>query len=233
LLADLLAQAGLVIDHQARLEQVASQAAELQAAARRIVNAQDSARRRLERDLHDGAQQRLVTLGLELGALLEHAAATGNADLVRRVEESRRQLLDATAELREIARGVHPAVLTQDGLEAALANMADRSPVPVRLQVSLDRRLPPEVETTAYFLVSEALTNVARHARAEIVDITVSLDHRRLTVEVTDDGVGGVEASAGSGLQGLADRLAALDASLDVVSPPGGGTKVRTVLACA
>jgi signal transduction histidine kinase len=123
--------------------------------------------------------------------------------------------------------------LTQDGLEAALANMADRSPVPVRLQVSLDRRLPAEVEATAYFVVSEALTNVARHARAEIVDITVSLDHRRLTVEVTDDGVGGAEASAGSGLQGLADRLAALDASLDIVSPPGGGTTVRTVLACA
>ncbi|HET8971095.1 MAG TPA: ATP-binding protein, partial [Candidatus Nanopelagicales bacterium] len=229
LLADLLSQAGLVIDHQSRLEQVAHQGAELQAAARRIVAAQDSARRRLERDLHDGAQQRLVTLGLELGALLERAAATGNADLVQRVEESRRQLLDATAELREIARGVHPAVLTQDGLEAALANMADRSPVPVRLQVSLDRRLPAEVEATAYFVVSEALTNAARHAKAEVVDVTVSLDHRNLAVEVTDNGVGGADASAGSGLQGLADRLAALGASLEVVSQPGRGTTVRTV----
>ena len=232
LLADLLAQAGLVIDHQARLEQVARQAAELQAAARRIVTAQDSARRRLERDLHDGAQQRLVTLGMELGALLERAAATGNADLVRRVEESRRQLLDATAELREIARGVHPAVLTQDGLEAALANMADRSPVPVRLQVSLDRRLPPEVEATAYFLVSEALTNAARHAQAEAVDVTVSLDAGSLTVEVSDDGVGGADSEVGSGLQGLADRLSALGARLDIVSPPGSGTTVRTVLVC-
>lgn len=232
LLADLVAQAGLIIDHQARLEQVARQAAELQAAARRIVTAQDSARRRLERDLHDGAQQRLVTLGLELGALLERAAATGNTDLVRRVEESRRQLLDATAELREIARGVHPAVLTQDGLEAALANMADRSPLPVRLQVSLDRRLPAEVEATAYFLVSEALTNAARHAQAETVDVTVSLDLGRLTVEVSDDGLGGADTELGSGLRGLADRLSALGASLDVVSPPGGGTTVRTVLAC-
>ena len=232
LLADLLAQAGLVIDHQARLEQVARQAAELQAAARRIVTAQDSARRRLERDLHDGAQQRLVTLGMELGALLERAAATGNADLVRRVEESRRQLLDATAELREIARGVHPAVLTQDGLHAALANMADRSPVPVRLQVSLDRRLPPEVEATAYFLVSEALTNAARHAQAEAVDVTVSLDAGSLTVEVSDDGVGGADPEVGSGLQGLADRLSALGAGLDIVSPPGSGTTVRTVLVC-
>jgi len=232
LLADLLAQAGLVIDHQARLEQVARQAAELQAAARRIVTAQDSARRRLERDLHDGAQQRLVAVGLELGALLERAAATGNADLVRRVEGSRRQLLDATAELREIARGMHPAVLTQDGLEAALANMADRSPVPVRLQVSLDRRLPAEVEATAYFLVSEALTNAARHAQAEAVEVTVSFDAGRLIVEVSDDGVGGANPEVGSGLQGLADRLSALGARLYIVSPSGCGTTVRTVLVC-
>ena len=142
-------------------------------------------------------------------------------------------MLEATAELREIARGVHPSVLTQDGLEAALANMADRSPVPVRLQVSLDRRLPADVEATAYFLVSEALTNAARHAQAEAVDVIVSLDGGRLTVEVSDDGVGGADPGVGSGLQGLADRLSALGASLDIVSPPGGGTTVRTVLACA
>lgn len=232
LLADLLAQAGLVIDHQARLEQVARQAAELRAAARRIVTAQDAARRRLERDLHDGAQQRLVALGMELGALLERAAATGNVDLVQRVEESRRQLLDATAELREIARGVHPAVLSQDGLEAALANMADRSPVPVRLHVSLGARLPAEFEATAYFMVSEALTNAARHARADAVDVIVSLDAGHLTVEVSDDGIGGADSERGSGLQGLADRLSALGARLDLVSPPGCGTTVRTVLVC-
>lgn len=233
LLADLLAQAGLVIDHQARLEQVARQAAELQAAARRIVTAQDTARRRLERDLHDGAQQRLVTLGMELGALLERAAATGNADLVRRVVDSRQQLLDATAELREIARGVHPVVLTQDGLEAALANMADRSPVPVRMRVSLDGRLPAEVEATAYFVVSEALTNAARHAQADAVDVIVSLDAGRLIVEVSDDGIGGADSAMGSGLQGLTDRLSALGAQLDIVSPSGSGTTVRTVLVCA
>ncbi len=232
LLADLTAQAGLVIDHQASLEQVARQAADLQAAARRIVTAQDSARRRLERDLHDGAQQRLVTLGLELGALIERATATGDAEIVRRAEESRRQLLDATAELRKLARGVHPAVLTQDGLEAALANIADRSPVPVTLHVALGRRLPAAVEATAYFLVSEALTNAARHAGAEIIDVTASLSHGRLTVVVIDDGVGGADAVAGSGLQGLADRLSALGARLDIVSPSGGGTTIRTVLAC-
>ncbi|WP_159081570.1 sensor histidine kinase [Nocardioides sediminis] len=233
LLDDLVAQTGLVIDHRARLEQVARQAAELQAAARRIVTAEDSARRRIERDLHDGAQQRLVSLGMELGALVERAAATGDPDLVRTAEHARKQLLEATAELREMARGVHPAVLTQDGLEAALANLADRSPVPVRLRLALDSRPPTEVEATAYFLVSEALTNTARHAGASVVEVCVSSDADRLTVEVSDDGTGGAELEPGGGLQGLTDRLSMLGARLEVDSPPGGGTTVRTVLPCA
>ncbi len=233
LLDDLVAQTGLVIDHRARLEEVARQAAELQAAARRIVTAEDSARRRIERDLHDGAQQRLVSLGMELGALVERAAASGDPDLVRKAEHARRQLLEATAELREMARGVHPAVLTQDGLEAALANLADRSPLLVRLHLALDRRPPAEVEATVYFLVSEALTNAARHAGAHVVEVDVSLDLDRLTVEVSDDGTGGAKLESGGGLQGLADRLSVLGARLEVVSPPGGGTTVRTVLACA
>ena len=232
LLDDLVAQTGLVIDHRARLEEVALQAAELQAAARRIVTAEDSARRRIERDLHDGAQQRLVSLGMELGALVERAAASGDPDLVRRAEHARTQLLEATAELREMARGVHPAVLTQDGLEAALANLADRSSLPVRLHLTLDRRPPAEVEATTYFLVSEALTNAARHAGARVVDVDVSLDQDRLTVEVRDDGTGGARLAPDRGLQGLADRLSALDARLEVVSPPGGGTTVRAVLPC-
>lgn len=232
LLDDLVAQTGLVIDHRARLEQVARQAAELQAAARRIVTAEDSARRRIERDLHDGAQQRLVSLGMELGALVERAAASGDPDLVRTAEHARSQLLQATAELREMARGVHPAVLTQDGLEAALSTLADRSPLPVRLHLELDRRPPAEVEATAYFLVSEALTNAARHAGAHAVEVCVSLDGGRLTVEVTDDGTGGAELEAGGGLQGLADRLSVLGAQLEVASPPGGGTTVRSVLPC-
>lgn len=232
LLGDLVAQAGLVIDHRARLEQVARQASALQAAARRIVTAEDSARRQIERNLHDGAQQRLVSLGMELGALVERAAATGELDLVRSAEHARRQLLDATAELREMARGLHPAVLTQDGLEAALATLADRSPVIVRLHVALGRRPPAEVGASAYFLVSEALTNAARHARATVVHVDVSDGGGRLAVEVRDDGAGGAVLEPGGGLQGLADRLAALDARLEVVSPPGGGTTVRTVLTC-
>ncbi len=234
LLADLVAQTGLVIDHRARLEEVARQAAELQAAARRIVTAEDSARRRIERDLHDGAQQRLVSLGMELGEVVELAAATGDPDLVQKAEAARRQLLEATSELREMARGVHPAVLTQDGLEAALANLADRSPVLVRLHVELQRRPPAEVEATAYFLVSEALTNAARHAAASVVDVDVlSLPDDRLVVAVRDDGTGGAGLEPGGGLQGLADRLSALGAELEVISPPRGGTTIRTVLTCA
>ena len=140
--------------------------------------------------------------------------------------------MEATAELREMARGVHPAVLTQDGLEAALANLADRSPLPVRLHLALDRRPPAEVEATAYFVVSEALTNAARHAGARAVEVDVSLDGSHLCVEVRDDGAGGAGLEPGGGLQGLADRLSVLGARLEVVSPPGGGTTVRTVLAC-
>jgi signal transduction histidine kinase len=131
-----------------------------------------------------------------------------------------------------MARGVHPAVLTQDGLEAALSTLADRSSLPVRLHVELDRRPPAEVEATAYFLVSEALTNASRHAGAHVVDVCVALAGGRLTVEVTDDGAGGAELEPGGGLQGLADRLSVLGAPLEVVSPPGGGTTVRTVLPC-
>jgi len=233
LLGDLVAQTGLVIDHRARLDQVARQAAELQGAARRIVTAEDSARRRIERNLHDGAQQRLVSLGMQLGALVERVAATGDPDLLREAEHARRQLLAATSELRELARGVHPTVLTEDGLETALANLVDQSPVLVRLHADLDRRPPPEVEATAYFLVSEALTNAARHAHASVVDVDVSLDDDRLTIEVSDDGTGGAALQPGGGLQGLADRLSVLGARLEIVSPPhGGGTIVKTVLAC-
>ena len=230
LLTDLVAQVGLAIDHQARRQQVADQAGELQAAARRIVTAQDAARRRIERNLHDGAQQRLVTLGLELGALAEHAEETGAPDLAARAESARRQLLDATAALREMARGLHPSVLTQDGLEPALATLADHSPLPVRLRVDVARRQPAEVEATAYFLVSEAITNAARHSGASLVEVGVQRDGQGLRVEVSDDGAGGADPASGSGLQGLADRLAALGARLELTSPPQGGTRLRTVI---
>ena len=225
LLADLVAQAGLVMvqQHQAR---------EMQAAARRIVTAEDAARRRIERDLHDGAQQRLVTLGLELGVLAEQAKASGDMVMAARVGQTRSQLLEATAELRELARGLHPMVLAQSGLEPALGTLVDRSAIPVRLHVAVARRLPGEVEATAYYLVSEALTNSARHSGASVVVVNVVSVDGELRVEVADDGRGGARPGEGSGLQGLADRLAALGAELRVDSPSGGGTRISAVVPC-
>ncbi|QJY46094.1 GAF domain-containing sensor histidine kinase [Pseudonocardia broussonetiae] len=216
LLTDLAAQAGLVL--------------ELRASAQRLVAAGDEARRRMERDLHDGAQQRLVTVALELGGLVQAAEGVAAA-LAERAEAARQQLLTATAELRETARGLHPAVLTQDGLEAALGYLADRSAVPVRLRVAVDRRLAPAVEATAYFVVSEGLTNAARHAGARITTVTAELTADGLQLEVGDDGTGGARARPGSGLEGLADRLAALDARLVVDTGPTG-TRLRTVIPC-
>ncbi|MFG1992632.1 sensor histidine kinase [Actinoplanes sp. NPDC048988] len=216
-LGDLAAQAGLVL--------------ELRATAQRLVAAGDAARRRLERDLHDGAQQRLVTVAMELGAVVRLATTSGAAEVAERADGVRRQLLEATAELREMARGLHPAVLTQDGLEAAVGFLADRSALPVRLSLAVPRRLPAEVEATAYFVVSEGLTNAARHSGAATVTVEVTLDGAGLLVEVCDDGEGAAVVRAGSGLEGLADRLATLDARLTVESGPAG-TRLRTVIPC-
>jgi signal transduction histidine kinase len=217
LLGDLAAQAGLVL--------------ELRATAQRLVAAGDAARRRLERDLHDGAQQRLVTVAMELGRVVRLAANAGAAEVGAQADGVRRQLLDAIAELREMARGLHPAVLTQDGLEAAVGFLADRSALPARLTVSVPRRLPAEVESTAYFLVSEGLTNAAKHSGADTVAVRLALDGTGLLVEVSDDGGGGAVARAGSGLEGLADRLATLDARLTIESG-STGTTLRTVIPC-
>ena len=226
LLADLAAQTGLVIVQQ-------QQAQEIQAAARRIVAAEDAARRRIERDLHDGAQQRLVTLGLELGVLAEQGKASGNVAMATGVRQARAQLLEATAELRELARGLHPMVLAESGLQAALDTLVDRSSIQVRLHVAVAGRLPSDVEATAYYLVSEALTNAARHSGATLVCVDVTAVGAGLRVEVTDDGQGGARPGTGSGLQGLVDRVAALGAELHIDSPGGaGGTRLRTVLPC-
>jgi signal transduction histidine kinase len=217
LVRDLAAQAGLVL--------------ELRATAQRLVTAGDAARRRLERDLHDGVQQRLVTVAMELGTVVRLAADAGSADLAERAAAVRAQLLETTAELRDLARGLHPAVLTQDGLEAALGFLADRSAVPVRLGVTVDRRLRPEVEATAYFMVSEGLANTAKHSGAAVASVRAELAGAGLIVEVVDDGAGGATMIPGSGLEGLADRLATLGARLTVDSGPVG-TRLATVIPC-
>jgi PAS domain S-box-containing protein len=206
--------------------------AELRASRARIVAAADAARRRIERDLHDGAQQRLVSLALEVRMARRRLATDpGSADAF--LAHLGDELSAASAELRELARGIHPAVLTERGLAPAVEALAARAPVPVDVLSLPEERLPATAEATAYFTVSEALTNVAKYARASHASVRVACEEGTLVVEVRDDGVGGAEASTGSGLSGLSDRVGALDGSLSVDSPPGEGTLVRAVLPLA
>jgi signal transduction histidine kinase len=187
------------------------------------VEAGDAERRRLGRDLHDGAQQRLISLLLDLQLARERWYAEPGAarDLVEQALESARE---AVGELRELAAGIHPAVLSQRGLDAALETLATRSPVPVELDIVLTGRLPSAVETAAYFVVAEALTNVAKHAGATHARVAVRREDGAAVVEIADDGAGGAALGGGSGLLGLSDRVGALDGTLALDSPPGGGT---------
>jgi PAS domain S-box-containing protein len=197
---------------------------QLAASRARLVEASDAERRRLERNLHDGAQQRLVTLALLLRRARLGAADEGGAALLDGATE---ELDRALAELRELANGLHPAVLADHGLRPALVAVAQRAAIPVELVGVPKERLPHSAEVAAYYLVSEALTNVAKYAEASFATVVVSRDDESVTVEVSDDGVGGADASAGSGLRGLSDRISALGGSLVVDSPPGTGTTVR------
>jgi PAS domain S-box-containing protein len=202
---------------------------ELEASRVRIVEASDAERRRLERDLHDGAQQRLVALsvGLRLAQAKIQDAPDEADELLGIASE---ELAETLTELRELAQGIHPAVLTEQGLEAALEVLAARAPLPVELDVHLPERLPEPIEATAYFVVSEALANVAKHAEAESARVYAERPNGRALVEVVDDGVGGADPNGGSGLCGLRDRVEALDGKLLVESAPGRGTVVRAEL---
>lgn len=197
---------------------------EVRTSRTRIVAAADEARRRLERDLHDGAQQRLIVLLLSLRAT--RAEAARDPALQQRIDVAIDELAGALHDLRELARGIHPVALTKRGLAAALRLVGDRTPVPVDLSVPADR-FPEAVEATAYYVVAEALTNVAKYAQASAVSVRIDRVDRRLVVRVEDDGVGGANAEAGSGLRGLADRLASLDGVFAVESAPGAGTRIR------
>jgi len=195
----------------------------IEASRARIVAAADEARRRLERDLHDGAQQRFVIAGLMLERAAARATGTPAGPLVAEALDQVRQGL---AELRELAHGIHPAVLSERGLAAALAGLIARSPLPVELRVSPERAAP-SVEAAIYFTVAEALTNVTKHAHATWASVTVDATDGALVAEIVDDGIGGARPTAGSGLCGLADRMEAVGGTLMVESPPGGGTRVR------
>jgi len=199
--------------------------AEVSASRARIVAAADETRRRIERDLHDGVQQRLVTQALLLSGIRDRVPADVRADL----DEVREDLATTRRELRDICQGVHPAILVEAGLGAAIRALARRSPLPVRVQLRADGRLPGSCEVTAYYVAAEAFTNAAKHANASAVDILIEQADGTLTVQVRDDGVGGADASRGSGLTGLRDRVEAVGGSITLDSPPGAGT-VLTVL---
>ncbi|MFI0734336.1 sensor histidine kinase [Streptomyces sp. NPDC021225] len=196
----------------------------------RLVDAYEAERRRIERDLHDGAQQRLVALTMKLGlAGLDLPAGSRAA---REVAEAHRMAKDALAELRELIRGVHPQVLTERGLPAAVRDVTTRSPMPVDLDVDLERRLPPAVEAAGYFAVCEALANAARHSGAARLRVGGRLRGGVLVLEVADDGRGGADPAAGTGLTGLADRVAAVDGRMLLSSPAGGPTRLRVEIPC-
>jgi PAS domain S-box-containing protein len=206
-----------------RLEAERARAAEIEASRARIVEAADEARRRLERDLHDGAQQSLVLAALTLRRAATHARGTDAEPLV---SEASSRVQQGLAELRELARGIHPAVLSDHGLPAAIESLAARAPVPVDVRVTSER-VAAALEVAIYFTVAEALTNVAKYARARSARVEIELRDGTLVAEVADDGVGGASAAGGSGLRGLADRLDALGGTLHVESPRGGGTTIR------
>jgi signal transduction histidine kinase len=218
------AAAALALENQRLSAELRARIEELRASRTRLVEAGDAVRRRLERDLHDGAQSRLVALALKLR--LARMKVDPGSEAAALLDESSAELQDSLNELRELARGIHPAVLVDRGLEAALRALADRAPVPVLLSVAADE-LPPTIATAVYFVVSEALTNIAKYARASSATVTVDRTPLGVTVEIADDGVGGADVTTGSGLRGLEDRVAALDGRLELHSPPGAGTRLR------
>ena len=232
LVAAVAAGAGLAVENDRLHAEVRSQLREVQESRARIVEAADGARRRVERDLHDGAQQRLVTVALALRLARTQLGSATSGELAALLEEAGAELTGALAELRELARGIYPVLLTDAGLGPALCSLAERCPVPAVVGEVPDRRWADAVEQTCYFVVSEALANAAKHAAAAQVTIEVRQTGAGLRVEVGDDGAGGADAT-GSGLRGLADRVATLGGELTVRSPLGGGTRVIATVPCA
>ena len=230
LMRSVIAAVRLALENERLAAEVRAQLGAVRASRARIVAAGDEQRRRIERDLHDGAQQRLVTLALRLQMARDGAAAV-DGELGAALEAASRELEGAIGELRELARGLHPAVLATDGLRTAIEALADRTPVPVTVEVAGDRFEEP-LEATAYFVVAEALTNVVRYADASRAAVRIATAREALRVEVQDDGVGGADPERGSGLRGLADRVAAVGGRFSVESPPGGGTRILAELPC-
>jgi signal transduction histidine kinase len=226
------AAAGMAIENERLDAELRAKVAELRDSRSRMLRIGLEERRRLERDLHDGAQQRLVSMAL--GMRLARDKMRGDPEAAERMLDVASAELDAALEeLRELARGIHPAVLSDRGLDAALETLARRAPLPVELNRDSYERLPESIELAAYFVVSEALTNVAKYADASHAKVNVARRNGKLLVEVADDGVGGANPDDGTGLRGLADRLAVIEGRLEVDSPPGEGTTIRARIPCA
>ena len=214
-----------------RAEELEHRVEELAETRAGAVDAADAERRRLERDLHDGTQQRLVSLAINLG--MARAQATTTEEARQAIADAHEEAKSALAELRDLIRGLHPAVLEDRGLDAALSGVAARMPIPVRLTVDLPRRPAPVIEAVAYFVVSEGLSNIVKHAQASQAEIVVSRAGDRLHIIVSDDGVGGADPARGTGLTGLAKRAASVDGTFEIVSPPNGPTLLTVDLPCA
>jgi signal transduction histidine kinase len=230
LLAAVTAAAGIALENTRLQVELRARLEELRGSRARIVEVADKERQKLERNLHDGAQQRLVALSLEL-SLLEGELPGERAH--KRLDRARLEIAASLDELRAVARGIHPAVVSAHGLGVALEQLAALAPVPVRMTVGIEERLPEALEVAAYYLVCETLANVGKYAQASSATVAVSRSNGTVLVEVTDDGVGGADTERGSGLRGLADRVEALDGRLRIWSPTGGGTRVRAEIPCA
>jgi signal transduction histidine kinase len=231
LLDAVTAAAGIALENARLHAELRARLEELRGSRARIVDAGQTERKRLERNLHDGAQQRLIALSLELG--LWEEGLQGDPEARRRLEEARGEIATSLEELRDVARGLHPAVVSGHGLEVALEQLAARGPVPVRLNVEVGTRLPERLEVAAFYLVSESLANIGKHANATSATVDVSRSDGWVVVEVVDDGIGGADTELGSGLRGLADRVEALEGRLRIWSPEGHGTRLRAEIPCA
>jgi signal transduction histidine kinase len=223
--------ASMALEHSRLQAEVQAQLEQVRASRARIVEAGDAERRRLERDLHDGAQQRLVTLSLALGMARDRVTGA-DPQLRSLIESASSQAQEALVELRELARGIHPAVLTETGLAGAIQALVERAPVATTIIAVPRGRFPAPIEATAYFVVCEALANVAKHSMAGAARVTIRQLPGRLWVEICDDGAGGARPEGGSGLRGLADRVASVGGLLRVDSPPGSGTRLEADIPC-
>jgi signal transduction histidine kinase len=225
------AAAAIALENSRLQTELRARLAELSGSRARIVEAGQRERQRLERNLHDGAQQRLIALSLELSLLEERLR--DDPEALRSLGQARNEIATSLEELRDVARGLHPAVVSGHGLAVALEQLAVRAPVPVRLSMDVEGRLPERLEVAAFYLVSESLANIGKHAHAASASVEVSRANGQVVIEVVDDGVGGADADGGTGLRGLADRVEALEGRLRIWSPSGGGTRLRAEIPCA